>query len=303
MRFLLGRTDALGDLVVSLPVMTRILSRLPQAEIHWLVSPYTAPLLACHPDAHGIHLRGADAELEPLMRSLNPDAVLTLSHRDPAITLAAAKHGVPIRVARPRGGRQLLAASHLIWKKRYGTGRHEAQNVLDFLSPFGWDGGWPQPPRLFLNQAERHQGEVDLSEVPHPRVGIIRKGSGAGAFPSREWWDRLDPILRQAEWNPVTLAPAADSSLPETDLRGLMGRIAACDLIISPSTGPAHLAAALGIPLIALMGIRKHHGPDRWAPLGARVQVMQYQGPEADLTGGLDRIPPDSLLPHLLRLQ
>ena len=65
MRFLLSRTDALGDLVISLPVMERILSRQPEAEIHWLVRPYTAPVLERLAGVAGVHLRGEDAELVP----------------------------------------------------------------------------------------------------------------------------------------------------------------------------------------------------------------------------------------------
>ena len=82
-----------------------------------------------------------------------------------------------------------------------------------------------------------------------------------------------------------------------------MARLAACDAVISPSTGPAHMAAALGVPLLVIMGLRPNHSPDRWAPLGTRVQIIQYPGPEADLTGGMDRLDPNSLLPHLDRLR
>ena len=60
MRFLLSRTDALGDLIVSLAVQARILSRDPMAEIHWLVRPYAAPLLENLPGIAGVHHRGSD---------------------------------------------------------------------------------------------------------------------------------------------------------------------------------------------------------------------------------------------------
>jgi len=80
-----------------------------------------------------------------------------------------------------------------------------------------------------------------------------------------------------------------------------MGRLRACAAVAGPSTGPVHLAAALGVPVLCLMGRRVHHGPDRWTPLGPRVQVLQYPGPEADLAQGMDRLDPAALLPHLGR--
>lgn len=303
MRFLLCRTDALGDLMVSLPVQARILSREPSAEIHFLVRDYCSGVLEGLPGLAGIHLRGEDAALEPLMRRLAPDAFLNLSHRDRAVTVAAKRAGVPLRVARARGLDQIRAATHLLWRGRNGTGRHEAQNALDFLKPWGWAGGWPEPPRLTLGPEERGLASADLAGTPRPRLGVVRRGSGSGAYPSEAWWQRAMPVFEGAGWHPVTLAPAETSALPATSMRGLMARISACDAVISPSTGPAHLAAALEVPLLCLMGQRPNHSPDRWAPLGSRIQILQYPGPEADLSGGMDRLDPAALLPHLDRLR
>ncbi len=303
MRFLLSRTDALGDLVISLPLPARILSRDPGAEIHWLVKPYAAPLLENLPGVAGVHLRGSDPELRALLRDGAFDAVLNLFHRDPAVTLAARDAGVPIRVARARGLAQIRAATHLLWKGRIGSGRHEADNVLDFLEPWGWSGGWPAPPRLEVTAAERAVGEADLAGVPRPRLAVATRSSGSSAYPSAAWWARALPVVAAAGWHPVLVAPPEDSPLPATSLRGLLGRLAACDAFLGPSTGPTQIAAALGLPVLALLGRTPNRGPSRWTPLGARVQVLQYPGPEADLAGGMDRLDPAALLPHLERLK
>jgi len=300
-RVLLARTDALGDLMVSLPVQRRLLSRHPSLQIHWLVRPYAAPLLKGHPDVAGVHLREPGQDLAGLLSALRPHAVLNLGHRDKEVTVAAQRAAVPVRVARARGLSQILAATDLLWRGRYGTGRHEAMNVLDFLSPWRLDGGAPEAPRLFLAEAERAQGERDLQAYPRPRLGVFLRGSGAGAFPNQGWWDSALTILAQAGWTPVLLGPPEGSALPPTDLRGLLGRMAACDVILGPSSGPAHFAPALGLPSLCLMGLRPNHTPDRWGPLGAAVQVLQYPGPEADLAGGMDRLDPQALLPHLQR--
>ena len=302
MRFLLSRTDALGDVVVSLPVMERIHARMPTAEVHWLVQPYTAPLLTGMAGVAGIHARAGEAELAGLMERMAFDAVLNLGHRDRAVISAAKAAGVPIRVARSRG-RQIWEATHVLWRGRFRSGRHEAQNLLDFLKPWGWDGGWPAPPSIPLTAAEVAAGEADLAHLPRPRLAVATRSSGSSAFPTPAWWDRALEVLRAGGWNPVVLSPPEASSLAATDLRGLMGRIRACDAFLGPSTGPTQLAAALGVPLLALMGLSPNRGPSRWAPMGARVQVLQYPGPEADLAGGMDRLDPQDLLAHLARLR
>jgi len=305
MRFLLSRTDALGDLAVSLPVQARILSRDPGAEIHWLVQPSTAPVLACAPCITAVHPRPGDDHLVGLMKQVCPDALLNLGHRDRFVTVAAREAGIPIRVARARGLDQILAATHRIWKGRYGTGRHESQNLLDFLAPWSWDGGAPAqvPLRIPRDGRERAVEELKRYSGGLPTLGVILRGSGAGAFPTDEWWNRAIPMFREAGWAPIRLGPAENSDLPPTDLEGLLGRLSACDAVVGPSTGPLHLAAALGVPVLCLMGRRPNHTPDRWAPLGPRVQVAQYPGAEDDLGVGMDRLEPANLLPHLERLR
>ena len=303
MRFLLSRTDALGDLMVSLPVMERILARDPDAEIHWLVRPATAPILENLPGIAGIHLRESGQDLAAFFKQLHPDAVLNLGHRDGEVTRAAKTAGVKIRVARARGLDQILAATHRLWRGRTGTGRHEAQHALDFLAPFGWSGGTPAPPRLALSQDERARGESDLSACPRPRLGLVLRGSGAGAAPSEHWWAGARAACERAGWHPIVLAPQEASEIPSGDLRSLMARLAACDAVVSPSTGPAHLSAALGIPTLCLMGRRASHGPDRWRPLGARVATLQYPGPEADRHGGMDRLDPAEAIGALEKLR
>ncbi|NTV73612.1 MAG: hypothetical protein HGA66_05340 [Holophaga sp.] len=67
---------------------------------------------------------------------------------------------------------------------------------------------------------------------------------------------------------------------------------------------PAYPKTATGTSrAAALMGLSSNRGPSRWTPLGRRGQVLQYPGPEADLKGGMDRLDPASLLPHLERLR
>ncbi len=302
MRFLLSRTDALGDLVVSLPVMARILERDPAAEIHWLVRAATAPVLEHLPGIAGVHLRESGQNLTQLLRDLQPEVVLTLGHRDGEVTRAAKAAGVKTRVARARGVGQILAATHRLWRGRTGTGRHEAQHALDFLTPFGWHGGRPSTPFLKLTEEERALGERDLAPWPRPRLGLVLRGSGAGAAPSEAWWQRALAAFELAGWHAVTLAPPEASEIPPGDLRRLMARLAACDAVISPSTGPAHLAAALGVPTLCLMGRRASHGPDRWKPLGPKVAVLQYPGPEDDVRG-MDRLNPAEVLRALESLR
>ena len=51
-------------------------------------------------------------------------------------------------------------------------------------------------------------------------------------------------------------------------------------LYVGSATGPTHLAAAVGAPVLALYSPLHSSAPDRWRPLGTRVTVLQ---PAVDL--------------------
>ena len=306
MRYLLCPIDAIGDLVVSLPVQKCILDNDPSAEVFWLVRPAFAPILDYFPAVSGVLHRQPDNDHERLLMDTRPDALLNFNYRDRRMVPAAKRLRVPIRVARPRDFRQAFCATHIIWGRRTGTGRHEAQNSLDFLKPFKWRIPAQVPhPRLLLTTEEMAQGEADLRSYPRPRLGVVTRGSGgtAGAFPSEPWWAKMLAGAKSAGWNPVVLSPPDAGALPPTDIRGLMGRLHACDAALGVSTGPIHLAAALGVPTLCLMGKRIKHGPDRWTPLGDRVEVMQYEGEEDDLGSGMDRLDVGSVLASLEKMR
>ena len=54
----------------------------------------------------------------------------------------------------------------------------------------------------------------------------------------------------------------------EMSLEDLIGVIATASAVVAPSTGPLHLAAALGTPLAGIYSPVRVHHPDRWGPLG-----------------------------------
>jgi len=58
----------------------------------------------------------------------------------------------------------------------------------------------------------------------------------------------------------------------ETSLRQLLALMARCRLVVANDSGPMHLAAALGIPLIAIFGSTDDRAT---GPVGSRVRVIR----------------------------
>jgi ADP-heptose:LPS heptosyltransferase len=257
------------------------------------------------PDIAAILHRSPHCSLESIFRYVKPDVLINIGHRHEEIIPAAKRAAVPMRIAIPRGLKQARDATHRIWAKRSGSPRHESQHILDFLKPLGFSAQTEVPPApcLILTPEEVAQGQLDLQGIGTPRLGIVTRGSGGGAFPSFLWWQLFLESAKNAGWNPVILSPQDECCLPTTNLRGLMGRLKACDALLGISTGPTHLAAALDVPTLCLMGRRTDHAPHRWRPLGNRVTTLQYPGKEDDFGSGMDRLLPTDVLAVLEKMR
>jgi ADP-heptose:LPS heptosyltransferase len=105
----------------------------------------------------------------------------------------------------------------------------------------------------------------------YPRPHIIVQRRGSGFTPNKDWpdgyWTTLTARLRKRgtviEVGAAT-DPTAAAAENYIDLRGqttlpqLMAAIGAADLYIGPSSGPMHIAAAQGKPLVVIYGGYEH---------------------------------------------
>ena len=66
------------------------------------------------------------------------------------------------------------------------------------------------------------------------------------------------------------------SLLGELSLDEFIAFISLADGLVAASTGPLHIAAALGKTAIRLYAPRKPIHPDRWAPIGKRAKAMVF---------------------------
>jgi ADP-heptose:LPS heptosyltransferase len=60
------------------------------------------------------------------------------------------------------------------------------------------------------------------------------------------------------------------------DLEELMMLIGSCDAMVAASTGPLHLAAAMGLRTIGLFSMRRPIFPARWAPIGKDAHALVH---------------------------
>ena len=308
--FLVSRTDAIGDVVLTLPVCGRLKQLFPGCRVVLIGRTYTAPVAAACPWVDDF-LNLDELLKEPEMaqtETLRAFAAAAIIHVFPNKTLArlAQKAKIPLRIGTRNRWQHWLTCNRLVVLSRRHSPLHEAQLNLQLLEPLGNTSTpslaetaplvrlqAPEPLAETWQQllAQRQSGQLNV--ILHPRS----RGS------AREWglnnFAQLARLLHRAGHRVFISGTAAEgeelaawlqenAAFLAADLTGqlslpqLIAFIAAADGLVAGSTGPLHLAAALGRHALGLYPpIRPMH-PGRWAPLGPHAEFMVFDKPNCD---------------------
>jgi ADP-heptose:LPS heptosyltransferase len=138
--------------------------------------------------------------------------------------------------------------------------------------------------------------------VPHRPIAVIH---AVAATASKTW--RADGFLAVAEHlqggglEPVFIGAAADDLSPFSRYRTLRGApldelrrlLASASLFVGNDSGPAHMAAALGLPVVVIFGASD---PEIWGPWRTASEVVRAPG-------GIAQVETAQVLDALARLR
>jgi len=311
-RFLLLRPDRVGDVVLMTPLIRAIRETCPDATIAALVRPYTEAVLRGNPHVHRVFTDDFDGRdsgwrgfrsLVSAIRRERFDVSLMLlpTRRHALMTLLA---GIPRRISVGRKPYEVRTGARPAGRNRDRPPRHEADYCMDLGRLVGVDSA-NLTPEIFLDDEERETGRRLLREAgagPGPIVGI-HPGSG-GSAPN---WDvsgytsLAASVARDLKACVVITGGDSETEMANKieecagtrvvnlagrlDLRDLMKVIASYDVLVSSSTGPMHIAAAVGIPSVALFCPRTACSPTRWGPLGVGHRIFLPRSDRCDRCG------------------
>jgi heptosyltransferase III len=294
---ILSRTDAIGDTVLTLPMAGVLRSLYPDCRILFLGRSYTeAVVAACeHIDAF---LNWDEwkalppAEAARAMAATGADTIVHV-FPDKRIASLAKRAGLVQRIGTTNRLYHWLTCNRLVRLSRKNSDLHEAQLNLKLLVPLG------AKPLYTLDEIGGLYGLTRLPPLPESvarlvdpkRFNLVLHPKSRGS--AREWglenFAALIRLLPQDRFRIFisgtategALMPSLFSEFPfVTDLTGqlslgeLMSFLARVDGLVAASTGPLHLAAALGIHALGIYPpIRPMH-PGRWAPVGPRAEVF-----------------------------
>lgn len=277
--------SAVGDVVHALPIVNAIKRARPRAHLTWLLQDAGAALLAGHPAVDEILLFRRKAGLAGFvqagmqLRDRPFDVVLDLQCYFKATVLTAFCRS-PVKIGLdPARAREFnwIVNNHHLPKRPVNHVQEHFLEFLDYLQiprePVEWNlGPWP---------SERPWQDDFFRSLPRPRVALVAGTSN----PKKDWlpdrWVELNDRLHR-DFGLTTILVGAQTPRETTlgqkmaaecrhppvnalgsGLRRLVAILDGCDLVISPDTGPLHLAGALGKPVVGLYG---YNSPARVGP-------------------------------------
>ncbi|MEW6440805.1 MAG: glycosyltransferase family 9 protein [bacterium] len=305
-RILVIRTDRLGDLILSFPVIEALRAAYPRAEIDLLVSAYAAPLARLQRSVREVGVDGFPGVrgVPDLVRWLNLrsyDVALHLYPR-PRLALSTFLARIPIRI----GTRYRFYSSLFNLRvplHRKDSGMHERDLNLLLLRPLGLsvtgatlEAGIrvPEPARAEIRGLLRQEG----LDAGRPLIALHPGSGGSSLNWPLESFGRLAKLLcgegfavlvtgTEEERESVRTVVAAAEGKPidlagRLDLVRLAALLECADLVVTNSTGPLHLADALGTRVLGLFSPFRSALPDRWGPYSQPAHVLLPPGAPCD---------------------
>jgi len=301
-RILILKPSALGDVVQALPVARLLRRHYPDAEIHWWIDARLASLLEDDPDInqlvlfhrerwalpwqwHGalqslLQLRATHYHIALDLQSLARSALVTwLCNAELAVGLDDPREGAPtcydVRVHRPAPRAHAIdwyldalraLGVPVAWDFEWLPARPQAAAEIATLMPVN-EGEWIalQPGARWPNKRWLPEYFAQLvsriaSARPEARFAIV------GATGDRE----ISHTVAAAAPNKC-LDLAGRTSLPQ-----LVECLRRCTMLVGNDSGPMHIAAALGKPIVAVFGPTD---PARTGPYGQTDRVFQLNMP------------------------
>jgi len=305
-KILIRATNWIGDAVMALPALRAVRKRFPEAEIAIVGRPYVTDIYhdqeICDRlipyDPKGLHSGISGRErLVAELRAQKFDVALLLQNAFDAAWLAW-RARIPKRIGYARDGRSFLLTKAIPLPRHGEIPAHEKFYYLELLRRAGWLDSVQDETFISLRVSEEKRRSADeFLCASGARQGALRIAIGAGAsYGSAKCWppprfaEVANRLQSEADADVILFGTAAEESVstaisaemrrPPIDLTGktaiadLPALLLQCHLFIGNDSGAMHVAAAVGLPVIAVFGPTD---PEGTAPVTPRCTIVQQK--------------------------
>ena len=301
-RLAILRLSAIGDVVHAMPLAMGLRKAYPEAWITWVVQERAAPLLENHPAVDRVLIyprRGGARVWTGFLRELRAarfDATVDPQGnlKSGAVGLAS---GAPLRAGlNPRDCKEWVNALFTNRHGRRPRGLHGVDRAWAAGGPLGVLDG-PDDWGLHATELEREAWFARCKQAGADPGGPLLALHLTDPRDARSWfpeaWAETAATAARAGWQVILNGTAAQRPLAAAmkgpgvfdmtgrdDLRGLLAQFEAMaarpgNLLVSPDSGPVHLAVAAGLFVLCLAGPQD---PRRTGPRSGGAWVAAREG-------------------------
>lgn len=294
-RVIISRTDSIGDVLLTLPMIAWLKERFPSITILFLGKGYTKSIVEAYTLVDEFidwndYKDLTNGEQVAAFSKLGADAIVHVFPQKEIASLAK-KTKIKVRVGTSHRLFHLLTCTDKINFTRKKSDLHEAQLNHALLKPFGLT-DLPSLETVKATTINFHIPKVDLPKaflleeeytIFHPKS----QGS-AKEWPIEKYFEAALILANKGQKIVFTgtdsegetfrnQLPKHQNILDSTgklSLEQLMVLIQNANNLVACSTGPLHIAAYLGINAIGLYSPKKPIHPGRWSALGKHVNIV-----------------------------
>ncbi len=306
-RILVVRTDRLGDVILTLPVLSAIRDAFPGAYLGMLLQQYTGAIVVGHPALDATIWYDRDGVLLPvaeIVQSIRSHAfdVAIVVHPTPRLAWVIVRAGIPRRIGTGYRSYSLLFTDR-VYDHRKDARFHELEYNLRLLKPL-------LPAITVENVTPRFDIPVDAAAVRNvdtllshggllvgEKIVVLHPGSGGSAhdWPPERFGRLALELLKQAGLRVVVTGTQRDHDAVAQvraatggraiilegvlTMRELAALLSRASVMVANSTGPLHLAAAFGTPVVGLYSQITSMSARRWGPYSSSRRVLEPEMP------------------------
>lgn len=311
MRIMVRATNWLGDAIMALPALRAIRSKFPAASISVVARPYVADiyrgqgicdeLITYDPRTTHNGWNGRE-RIAGELRARKFDIALLLQNAFDAAWIAW-RAAIPQRIGYARDGRRFLLTTAIATPKPGEIPTHEKFYYLELVRRAGWIDSLPEIDEISLQVSETEKRAAEeVLQAAGAKTSAFRLAIGAGAsYGSAKCWppnrfaefanrfqaERDAEIILFGTPNELTVAEAITSGMNrkpinltgKTSVRELSALLSRCHLFVGNDSGAMHVAASVGLPVVAVFGPTDPGGTAPVTPRHSIVQQKPYCSP------------------------
>jgi len=304
---LVVRTDRIGDVILTLPTIEALKLNFPKARIAMLLNSYTADLVEGVAD---VLLYNKESVTKPFfemlveLRRARFDAVVVAFPRF-RIALLLWLAGIPVRIGTGYRWYSILF-NKKIFEHRKTVEKHEAEYNLSLLQGLGCFVSTKPEVKIRFSEQETNTASairqsIGFSEAD--RMVVLHPGSrGSARIWNPENFALLARELKIHGFHVVITGGQSETELVHRvaekagegvkffvsvlRLKEFAAFIQTAKLFVANSTGPLHIAAAAGVPVIGLYAPVHVMSPKRWGPLTDKKVIFVPDSAQCPLCKG-----------------